>query len=420
MRKPLLRVFACIVMLSLILTLLLLSSPSGSETVVATDQLQREFPVRMDTYLNYDFPNSTHIHQGWLYVRADNWKVPLLWFDVSAIQPGSNIVAAYLKLYVPADQEPKDFRLPFSFAAYCVRREWLSNQATWNQATASTAWEVAGCRGASDRCQSHDPLEVGEVTQQNAWVQVPVTSIVQHWVTEGNHGLTLLGNMDPASGRSAFCSSRCAEDQRPMLFVEWRAPTATPTLTHTPTSTPTRTPTNTPTPTLTRTSTPTSTPTLVPTATATPTQTPTVVPSPTLDATLVVAKFVDKQQARPGENLQYSLVVMNDMLGGADPGATVTMEDGLPPELEFVEGTLTGQAVYEAASRTVRWVGSVPQGGSVEVRFQVRVKAAAATRSLTNTVRVTDAFGRQSQASAQTQVMSHELYLPLVIRALSW
>jgi uncharacterized repeat protein (TIGR01451 family) len=205
-----------------------------------------------------------------------------------------------------------------------------------------------------------------------------------------------------------------------MLFVEWRAPTATPTLTHTPTSTPTRTPTNTPTPTLTRTSTPTSTPTLVPTATATPTQTPTVVPSPTLDATLVVAKFVDKQQARPGENLQYSLVVMNDMLGGADPGATVTMEDGLPPELEFVEGTLTGQAVYEAASRTVRWVGSVPQGGSVEVRFQVRVKAAAATRSLTNTVRVTDAFGRQSQASAQTQVMSHELYLPLVIRALSW
>ncbi len=420
MRKPLLRVFACIVMLSLILTLLLLSSPSGSETVVATDQLQREFPVRADTYLNYDSPTSTHTHQGWLYLRADNWKVPLLWFDVSAIQPESTIVAAYLKLYVPAEQEPKDFRLPFSLAAYCVHREWQPNQATWYQATATTAWEVAGCRGASDRCQSHDPLEVAEVTGQNSWVQVPVTSIVQRWVTEGNHGLILLGDMDPQSGRSAFCSSRCAEDQRPMLFVEWRAPTPTPTPTNTPTSTPTRTPTNTPTLTPTLTHTPTSTPTLVPTATATQTLTPTVAPSPTVDATLMVAKFVDKQRARPGENLQYSLVVMNDMLGGADPGASVTMEDVLPPELDLIAGTLTGEAVYEASSRTVRWAGSVPQGGSVEVRFQVRVRAAAAeTGSVLNTLRVSDTFGRQSQASAETQVMPLQLYLPLAIRALA-
>ena len=124
-----------------------------------------------------------------------------------------------------------------------------------------------------------------------------------------------------------------------------------------------------------------------------------------MDATLTVVKLVDKQQATPGEVLQYSLVVMNDMLGGADPGATVTIEDVLPPQLEFVEGTLSSGATYEAASGTVRWSGQVPRGGSLEVRFQVRLASGAAKmRSVLNTMRVTDAFGRQREASAQTQV----------------
>jgi uncharacterized repeat protein (TIGR01451 family) len=131
----------------------------------------------------------------------------------------------------------------------------------------------------------------------------------------------------------------------------------------------------------------------------------------------MVAKFVDKQQATPGEMLQYSLVVMNDMLGGADPGATVTMEDTLPVTLEFVEGSLTGQAVYDAASRTVRWVGQVPRGGSVEVRFQVRLTpAVAGMQAVINTVLVADAFGRPREATVQTQVTPPRLYLPLVIR----
>jgi uncharacterized repeat protein (TIGR01451 family) len=136
-----------------------------------------------------------------------------------------------------------------------------------------------------------------------------------------------------------------------------------------------------------------------------------------VEATLMVAKFVNKQRAATGELLQYSLVVINDMLAGPDPGTMVTMEDTLPLELEFVEGTLTGGAVYEAARRTVRWVGSVPRGGSVEVRFQVRLThAATEMAAVSNTVLVTDAFGRSGEASVQTQVIPHQLYLPLVVR----
>ena len=133
--------------------------------------------------------------------------------------------------------------------------------------------------------------------------------------------------------------------------------------------------------------------------------TPTALPTATVDATLTAFKFVDKQEAAPGEVLQYSLVVMNDMLAGLDPGTSVTIADTLPPQLEFVEGTLSGGAVYDAPTRTVRWSGAVPRGGSFEVRFQARLMASAAEmRSLLNTMRITDAFGRQREASAQTQV----------------
>ena len=395
-----------IVILALAVTLAvpLLAASPGTGNVEALDYMVARFDVAADTYLSAFEPNDSHTDQVWLYLRADDQNVPLLWFDVSYIQPGSSIISAYLHLYVPSEVDPRIFNLPLQFAAYCMQKDWLADQATWYQATGGNDWEVAGGKGVTDRCQEHHPNEIGEVINQGAWVEVPVTSIVQRWVTDGNHGLILLGNQDPRIYKSAFLSSRAGDvGRRPWLWVEWLSPTPTPT--------PTRTPTNTVTPTLTP------TPTNTPTATATPTATPTPLPSPTVDATLMVAKFVDKQQVAPGTVLQYTVVVMNDMLGGADPGAAVTLEDMLVPELEFIPGTLTGQAVYEAASRTVRWTGQVPLGGSVEVRFQARVKAAAAEMgAVVNSVLVRDAFGRQRQASVTTHVTFNRLYLPLVIR----
>jgi uncharacterized repeat protein (TIGR01451 family) len=420
---------AFVLSLLLVLAMPLLSAPPGTETAAAQDRLGRRFEVAKDTYLDSFRPSNTNGGRTWLLLRGDDMWVPLLRFDVSAIQPGSEVVVAYLNLYVPADADPDIFRLPLKFAAYCVQRDWLANEATWYQATSGLAWEVPGAKGAADRCQSHEPNEVGEVTVQDAWVRpVPVTNIVQRWVTEGNYGLVLLGEWADygIAGRTAFLSSETGDlGHQPWLWVEWREPTPTPT----PTSTPTATATPTPTPTYTPTDTPTVTPTHTPTSTATPTQTPTAVPtdtptvtpSPTVQASLAAAKFVDKQQAATGELLQYSLVVMNDMLVGADPGTAVTIEDALRPEVEFVEGTLTGQAIYEADSATVWWAGQVPRGGSVEVRFQVRVALAASeVPSVINTMWVTDAFGRRRDASVETRLVPHQLYLPLAIRNGAW
>jgi uncharacterized repeat protein (TIGR01451 family) len=120
----------------------------------------------------------------------------------------------------------------------------------------------------------------------------------------------------------------------------------------------------------------------------------------------MVAKWVDRDQASPGETLRYTLVVMNDQLGGQDPGTYVRILDRLPETLEYVPGSLCEGARYDAANRSILWDGQVPRGLSVEVNFTARLTpAAGGMRSVTNTVLVTDAFGRETEGSAQTQML---------------
>ena len=145
-----------------------------------------------------------------------------------------------------------------------------------------------------------------------------------------------------------------------------------------------------------------------------------------------MAKLVDKKWALPGDVLQYTLVVMNDMLGGDDPGSAVQLEDALPDSLELVQGSLSPHAIYDADTRTIHWSGPVPRGGSMGITFQALLTLAAGCwRSVSNTMVVTDAFGRELEASAQTHItnatctatptstgepMAHRLYLPVMLR----
>jgi len=71
----------------------------------------------------------------------------------------------------------------------------------------------------------------------------------------------------------------------------------------------------------------------------------------------------------------------------------------------------------------------VPRGGSIEVTFHALLTPAAGCwRSVSNTMVVTDAFGRELEASVQTHItqpactatpttsMEHRLYLPVLLR----
>jgi uncharacterized repeat protein (TIGR01451 family) len=138
-----------------------------------------------------------------------------------------------------------------------------------------------------------------------------------------------------------------------------------------------------------------------PVGTATPL--PTATPKPV--ATLMVGKLVDMKKALPGDVLQYTLVVMNDQLRGDDPGTNVQLKDPLPDVLELVPGSLSVDATYDADTHTILWSGQVPRGLSVEVSFQARLTAAAASMpAVTNTVTVSDAFGRVRESSAVTPI----------------
>jgi uncharacterized repeat protein (TIGR01451 family) len=397
--------------------------PPGTLVTVTLQYGLNGYYGNEDTYIYQWVPDSNYCTLNPLSVGYKQQYAALLRFDVSAIPLDAVVVRATLQVYAEGWSEQSDL----SIGAYYITRTVDLCQATWNQARSGGAWASPG---ANDTSSDRRPSAESSVTASGIgrWYDFDLSAVAQGWVNGSlaNNGVLLRAASSTARYRF---SSKESGVQQPKLVIIYRTaglnpatPTATATqATLTPTPTSTRTATATRTPTGTPTNTPTATPTPTPTATATPTDTPTITPTPTVEATLGLAKFVDKQQAATGEILQYRLVVMNDMLVGADPGSAVTIEDALPPEVEFVEGTLTGQAIYELASRTVRWAGQVPRGASVEVQFQVRLTAAAADLpSVINTVLVADAFERQLSASAQTQVTPHRLYLPLVIRAGAW
>ncbi|MBC7262387.1 MAG: DNRLRE domain-containing protein [Chloroflexi bacterium] len=267
-------------------TILLWSLP-GSERTQAQSVIHRRFEVSGDTYIDAWEPDKTHFDKTWLLFRADGQHVPLLKFDVSVIPRGSSVIVAYLYVYIPPDLPAENYRLPCELAAYCVKKDWVPQEASWYQASSAEFWQIPGCKGERDRCQSPDPNEVAEVTGMDKWVEIPVTSIVQQWVNGENHGLALLGKPGALhTGKAAFYSARFTDNNlHPWLWVEWNPPTPTPTPSNTLTNTPTNTSTCTPTTTPTLTQTPTNTPTATPTTTHTPTETPTTTPTATNTAT---------------------------------------------------------------------------------------------------------------------------------------
>jgi len=269
MHRGFLRVAPLAGTLSLAVAVILLWVPPGAGHKAATVYTYQRFEVIADTYLDWWEPYGHHADETWLMFREDNQKLPLLKFDVSAIY-GARIRRARLWLYVPPNLPSGDFRKPCKFAAYCVKKDWIEDQATWYKASGWESWELPGCNGGSDRCESYSGI--AEITAMDMWIDVDVTTIVQQWVDGEDHGLILRNYTADTIGKTVFYSSRYYDASRhPWLEVVWDWPTATPTPTNTPTNTSTMTPT--------RTSTPTNTPTA--TATLTPTNTPTMTPTAT-------------------------------------------------------------------------------------------------------------------------------------------
>ena len=256
----------------------------GPARSLATSSVQ--FVPEDDTYLNYEQRSRPQYDQTWLMLKEDNWKRPILRFDVSGIN-GTIIRSAQLSLYVvPGVNDTSKQKLPCQFAAFCVKKDWNEETATWD-----TPWDSPGCDSAYDRCGEYSEMATAE--NAGAWVSLDVKSIVQRWVDGENYGVILLNPGPSQLGKAVFYSTRYAfSDLHPRLDVDYAYPTNTPTATRTATNTQTNTPTHTATatstdtPTATATSTGTSTHTATATATETPTNTPTSTATPPGDLVL--------------------------------------------------------------------------------------------------------------------------------------
>ncbi|GAB4406595.1 MAG: hypothetical protein Kow00123_19270 [Anaerolineales bacterium] len=265
-------------------------TPSTPPTVLTLQQGVNGYTGATDTFIdwwskdtNYGNETTFSIRGGnYDYGRQDIWSA-LLRFDLSPLPTGASIGSARLEIYLTARSNAGSAY----FSPYQVLREWTESGATWNRATSSTFWGLAGCNSTEppnpDRSAAATDMVQPPPSITNVWVSLDVTDIVRNWAAAPSTNLGLL--LRDAGGNSVgytFASSENANSSiRPKLVIEYwpsGGPTATPTRTPTFTAGPTATPT------ATFTAGPTSTPTRTPSATPVP-------PTPTPGGPVQTATF---------------------------------------------------------------------------------------------------------------------------------
>lgn len=121
-------------------------------------------PSNIDTMINANAPAVNYGANVGLYIgesagSADKFRT-LIRFDLSSIPPGSQILSAYLELYMYFD----DSNSPTEYKVYRLLRAWTELGATWNTYDGVNNWETAGAAGALDR----ESVLVGTWTMPNA------------------------------------------------------------------------------------------------------------------------------------------------------------------------------------------------------------------------------------------------------------
>jgi len=105
---------------------------------------------------------------------------------------------------------------------YKALKNWSASEATWQRASASEMWEIAGGRGGTDR--QMPALDTVQLKPEKGWVELDVTQAVRDWMTdmtaaEDNFGF-LLEAADDVSREYAFASMEYSDPtKRPVLEV---------------------------------------------------------------------------------------------------------------------------------------------------------------------------------------------------------
>jgi uncharacterized repeat protein (TIGR01451 family) len=115
-----------------------------------------------------------------------------------------------------------------------------------------------------------------------------------------------------------------------------------------------------------------------------------------------------------GTPLRYVVRVVNSGHAAAD----IRFSDVLPASVTYIESSAQasfgGVVSFDAATRTLKWDGTVPARSIVEISFAVQVTGNIAT--ITNVATVTDSLGGTIELSATTRIVPYRIHMPLFFK----
>ena len=183
----------------------------------------------IDTYLDQSAPTQNLGSSTLLSADGDDGggqdRSALLRWDVSTIPAGSVVRCVILTFEVTN-------RCTQAYGVYELKRDWLEDQATWNESAAGSRWEVAGALGASDRgTVALGTIDAPDLGTHSFTLNEAGLALVQSWVDEPatNHGI-LLGDLTNADGLGLSSRENATATLRPKLTVTYAAPLPTLTI----------------------------------------------------------------------------------------------------------------------------------------------------------------------------------------------
>ncbi|MFZ6028371.1 MAG: FG-GAP-like repeat-containing protein [Chloroflexota bacterium] len=124
----------------------------------------------------------------------------------------------------------------------------------------------------------------------------------------------------------------------------------------------------------------------------------------------------DVTQAKPGDVIEYTIVIRNTGLLGND----LWMNDILPVELEWIDvyEASTGSISYNPAQRLLHWEGTLDNGQQAVITFQARVRANMIRDEITNEAIIWNGCYQQSFGAMPIAILdeSNNIYLPVIMR----
>ncbi|MCD6518678.1 MAG: DNRLRE domain-containing protein [Anaerolineae bacterium] len=193
------------------------ATPGGSELILQQGYLG--YSGVRDTYISQWQPTTNYGGNVTMIVRQGDIRSSLVWFDLSSVPAGATILEARLELYAVSRSNAGALTID----VYQVLRPWAEGQATWEQATSSTAWGLPGCNDPGTDLAG-TPVATTIVDTIDSWHRWDITSLVQGWVNNPgtNRGVILKGR-GPTSVEYSYAASEYwwAQELSPRLVIRY-------------------------------------------------------------------------------------------------------------------------------------------------------------------------------------------------------